>query len=119
METSMAVELGYVTIPVPSVPRAGVFFGALFGWDFQQMAGPGAAHIGNTKLPFGFSTGGPIDYSTLYFKVTDIKAAAAKVASLGGSAGAVSENPSGLTAACKDDQGTAFSMWQPAPGFDT
>ncbi|MGD0865663.1 MAG: bleomycin resistance protein [Rhizomicrobium sp.] len=113
----MPIELGYVTIPVPSVARAKVFFGALFGWDFQQ-TGENAAHIGNTKLPFGFSTGGPVDYSTLYFKVTDIKTAVAKLGTLGGSAGDISQSPSGLSAICKDDQGTAFSLWQPAPGFD-
>ena len=113
----MPVELGYVTIPVPSVARAKAFFGVLFGWDFQQ-TGEGAAHIGNTKLPFGFATGGPVDYSTLYFKVTDIKATIAKLGTLGGSAGDILQSPSGLSALCKDDQGTAFSLWQPAPGFD-
>jgi predicted enzyme related to lactoylglutathione lyase len=54
----------------------------------------------------------------LYFKVTDIKAAVAKLGAFGGSAGDVSQSPSGLSAICKDDQGTAFSLWQPAPGFD-
>lgn len=113
----MPVELGYLTIPVPSVARAKTFFGTLFGWDFQQ-TGEGAAHIGNTKLPVGFSTGGPTNYETLYFKVTDIKSVAAKVGALGGTAAEIAESPSGLSAACKDDQGTAFSLWQPAPGFD-
>jgi hypothetical protein len=117
MEQPMPVELGYLTIPVPSVARAKAFFGALFGWDFQQ-TGEGAAHIGNTKLPIGFSTGGPTNYAALYFKVTDIKAAVAKIGSLGGSAGEITKSPSGLGAICNDDQGTTFSLWQPAPGFD-
>jgi predicted enzyme related to lactoylglutathione lyase len=119
MEQRMPIELGYVTIPVPSVARAKAFFrSVLFGWDFQQ-TGEGAAHIGNTKLPFGFSTGGPVDYSMLYFKVTDIKAAVAKLGPHWAEARATfRESPSGLSAICKDDQGTAFSLWQPAPGFD-
>ena len=112
----MPVELGYVTVPVLSVPRAKAFFEALFGWKFE-VSGPGSAHIGNTKLPFGFSTGGPTDYSTLYFQVTDIKTMIAKVGALGGSAGNLEENPSGLVVICKDDQGTGFGLWQPAPGF--
>jgi predicted enzyme related to lactoylglutathione lyase len=118
METFVPIELGYVTIPVPNVSRAKVFFETLFGWKFE-VSGPGSAHIGNTKLPFGFSTGGPTDYSTLYFQVTDIKAMVAKVEALGGSVGKPQENPSGLIAICKDDQGTGFSLWQPAHGFAT
>jgi uncharacterized protein len=114
----MPIELGYVTIPVPSVPRAKAFFEALFDWKFEAM-GPGAAHIGNLKLPFGFSSGGPADYSGLYFQVPDIKAMIAKVGALGGSAGKIDESRAGLMASCKDDQGTGFSLWQPAPGFAT
>jgi predicted enzyme related to lactoylglutathione lyase len=114
----MPVELGYVSIPVLDLSRAKAFFEALFGWKFEQV-GPGSAHVGNTKLPFGFTTGGPVDYSTLYFQVTDIKAMATKVGALGGKAGNLEENPSGVLAICKDDQGTGFSLWQPAPGFAT
>src|SRR4051812_4606421 len=115
----MPIELGYVSISVPNVQQAKVFFETLFGWKFEQMSGPGSAHIGNTKLPFGFSTGGPTDYSTLYFQVTDMKEMVAKVRVLGGSVGNIEENPSGLMTICKDDQGTGFSLWQPAPGFAT
>ncbi|HEY2010405.1 MAG TPA: VOC family protein [Rhizomicrobium sp.] len=114
----MPVELGYVSIPVLDLPRAKAFFEALFGWKLDQV-GPGSAHVSNTKLPFGFTTGGPVDYSTLYFQVTDIKAMAAKVGALGGNVGNLEENPSGVLAICKDDQGTGFSLWQPAPGFAT
>lgn len=110
----MPIELGYVTIPVLDVPRAKLFFEALFGWHFEQASGPGSAHVGNTKLPFGFTTGGPVDYSSLYFQVTDIKA---MVVARGGSAGKIDENPSGAMTVCKDDQGTGFGLWQPAPGF--
>ena len=113
----MPVELGYVTIPVLSVPRAKAFFEALFGWKLEEMSGPDSAHVCNTKLPFGFTTGGPVDYSALYFQVTDIKSMVAKVAALGGSAGNLEENRSGFLTICKDDQGTGFSLWQPAAGF--
>ncbi len=112
----MPVELGYAAIPVPSVPQAKAFFEALFGWKFE-VSGPGSAHVGNTKLPFGFSTGGPTDYSNLYFQVTDIKTMIANVDTLGGSAGNINESAAGLMAVCKDDQGTGFSLWQPTPGF--
>ena len=114
----MPVELGYLTIPVPSVARAKGVFGTLFGWDFQQM-GETAAHIGNTKLPIGFSTGGPTNYATLYFKVTDIKAMASRRSGRWAAAPAKYPKARPVSAPiCKDDQGTTFSLWQPAPGFD-
>jgi predicted enzyme related to lactoylglutathione lyase len=112
----MPTELGYLTVPVPDVPRAKAFFGILFGWTFEG-GDPNAAHIPNTRLPMGFSTGGPVDYSGLYFQVTDLRAMSAKVAELGGQAGDAVQSESGLSAVCHDDQGTAFGLWQPAPGF--
>ena len=112
----MPVELGYVTIQVLSVPRAKTFFEAFFGWKFEE-TGAASAHVCNTKLPFGFSTGGPTDYSGLYFQVTDIKGMMAKVRVLGGSAENIAESPAGLMVICKDDQETGFSLWQPAPAF--
>jgi predicted enzyme related to lactoylglutathione lyase len=68
-------------------------------------------------LPISFLTGGPVDYSTLYFQVSDIHEMTSKVIALGGVAGAVAESPSGLSSVCADDQETKFSLWQPAPGF--
>jgi predicted enzyme related to lactoylglutathione lyase len=115
---AMPVELGYLTIPVPSVPRARAFFEALFGWSFDLGDDVKSAHVGNTKLPLGLSTGGPTDYAGLYFKVSDLQAMSRTLVALGGDAGAVTESPSGLSAVCRDDQGTIFSLWQPAPGYE-
>jgi predicted enzyme related to lactoylglutathione lyase len=115
----MPIELGYLTIPVPSVPRAQAFFGALFGWSLQMGDDLRSAHVDNTRLPLGFSTGGPTDYAGLYFQVTDIEAMLGTLVALGGAAGAVTDSPSGLSAICRDDQGTTFGLWQPAPGFET
>jgi predicted enzyme related to lactoylglutathione lyase len=118
MEAAMPVELGYMTIAVPSVQLAKAFYGPLFGWNFLE-TGENAAHIDNTRLPLGFSAGSPADYSKLYFQVTDIGAATAHVIALGGSADEIGESPSGQHATCSDNQGTRFSLWQPAPGFAT
>ena len=114
----MPAELGYLTIPVSSVQLAKAFFGPLFGWNFQE-TGENAAHIDNTKLPIGLSGGGPADYSNVYFQVADIKAAVAQLLALGGRADEIQESPSGQHAICSDNQGTRFSLWQPAPGFET
>ena len=113
----MAVELGYFTIGVSDVKRAAKFYGALFGWTFAEPVGDDYAHVNNTQLPFGLSKSAPADLSSFYFRVTDIETMAAKVTSLGGVAGAITHSPSGLGSPCTDDQGTKFSLWQPAEGY--
>lgn len=112
----MAVELGYFTIPVPDIARGKTFYGELFGWEFED-SHPGYAHVNNTNLPLGLNKGQPMDFSTLYFRVDDIQAAAAKVTALGGTASEIKNYPSGLNAACTDDQGTKFCLWQAAEGY--
>ncbi|HEX3672853.1 MAG TPA: VOC family protein [Rhizomicrobium sp.] len=113
----MVVELGYFTIGVTDVPRAAKFYGALFGWEFAEGVNDAYAHVSNTKLPFGLSKGSPADLTSFYFRVDDMAAMAAQVTALGGAPGDIREFPSGLNAVCKDDQGTVFSLWQPASGF--
>jgi predicted enzyme related to lactoylglutathione lyase len=113
---AMPVELGYLTLKVADVGRARTFYGALFGWEFE--GGAGGAHVKNTKLPLGLAQGGPVSISFAYFKVADIDATMARVRELGGTARDRAESPSGLSAVCTDDQGTEFSLWQPAPGFE-
>jgi predicted enzyme related to lactoylglutathione lyase len=115
-ESVMPVELGYFTLKVRDVARAQRFYGAAFGWEFDS--GPQGAHVKNTKLPLGIAPGGPASVSFVYFKVQDLEAATARISELGGTARDRSESPSGLMAICTDDQGTEFSLWQPAPGFE-
>jgi uncharacterized glyoxalase superfamily protein PhnB len=50
----------------------------------------------------------------LSYRVDDIQAAVERVRAAGGRAGEPGREPSGLTAECADDQGTAFRLWQPA-----
>jgi uncharacterized protein len=113
---SQPVELGYFTIPVADLERAQAFYGQLFGWEFGD-GHPAYAHVANTKLPFGLVAGAAGDVTNLYFRVDDVAVLAARVRDLGGEADPPLESPSGLTAACRDDGGTAFSLWQPAPGY--
>jgi predicted enzyme related to lactoylglutathione lyase len=113
---SEPVELGYFTISVIDLDRAKAFYGRLFGWEFTADGHAGYAHVGNTKLPFGLVAGSPGDLA-LYFRVDDAEAAAARVRELGGDADPIVTSPSGRSAACRDDQGTSFSIWQAAPGY--
>jgi hypothetical protein len=112
----MVTELGYVTLQVKDVACATQFYGALFGWAFEHVSANGA-HVANTKFPLGIGTGGPSDLHFLYFRIDDIVAMKAKVVELGGRVQQEGEPPSGSNAICIDDQGTVFSLWQPAQGF--
>jgi uncharacterized protein len=110
------VELGYFTIGVTDVARAVKFYGALFGWEFADVSGS-YAHVSNATLPFGLNKAAPADLAAFHFRVGDAAAMAARVTELGGVPGEVAEYPSGLNCVCKDDQGTIFSLWQPASGY--
>ena len=113
----MVIEPGYLTISVEDVARGKAFYGALFGWAFDHEDGAPYAHINNTKLPMGLVGHGSVDIRFLYFRVEDIAASKAKLKDLGGRILEESESPSGLNAICADDQGTVFSLWQPASGY--
>ena len=112
----MATGIGYLTLSVTDLERAMAFYGALFGWTFEHVAGK-SAHVGNTDLPMGIVAHGAQDLRFLYFRVADIAATAATVTSLGGSVLERGEAPSGLNATCSDPGGTTFSLWQPAAGY--
>ena len=74
------------------------------------------AHIENTTPPGGLVRKAG-DTAQIWFRVDDIRAAAARVQELGGEASEPSESASGWHCDCRDDQGTRFSLWQPAPGY--
>ncbi len=109
----MPVELGYFTLKVKDVERAKLFYGALFGWTFEPNG-----HVNNTKFHVGLSRGGPVDVSFAYFRVDDLERVLDRLAGLGGAVKERASNPSGPNATCSDDQGTVFTLWQPAPGFE-
>jgi predicted enzyme related to lactoylglutathione lyase len=110
-------EPGYFTISVETLDKAMDFYGALFGWEFESEADAIYAHVANTEFPFGLVEDGAQDAGNIYFRVEDIDFMVDRVYDLGGSAGEVQESDSGLSAVCLDDQGTRFSLWQPAEGY--
>lgn len=112
----MTGDLGYFTIPVTDVERGKRFYGELFGWQFAPDATYRYAHISNTTPPGGLNAGEATS-PQVWFKVTDIQSAVARVREFGGHTDEPQESPSGWSAACRDDQGTHFNLWQPAPGY--
>ncbi len=113
------IQLGYFTIDTPDIDKARAFYGALFGWTFDDASsGPAYLHVANSDPAFGFTkVERAKDFPHLYFRVDDVAGLCERVTALGGKAAVPSESRSGLTAVVEDDQGVSFSLWQPAAGF--
>jgi predicted enzyme related to lactoylglutathione lyase len=110
----VSADLGYFTIPVADLERGKAFYAAVFGWQFE--AGESYAHVPNTTPPGGLHVDDAA-HPKVWFRVPDIHAAVARVRERGGEATEPEVSDSGLSADCRDDQGTHFSLWQPAPGL--
>jgi predicted enzyme related to lactoylglutathione lyase len=113
------IQLGYFTLDTTDVDKARAFYGALFGWTFDEaQSSPTYLHVADSQPPLGFTkVERPKDFSHLYFRVDDVSRLCERVAELGGKAAVPAESKSGVTAVVSDDQGVSFSLWQPAPGF--
>jgi uncharacterized protein len=120
----MAGKVVHVEIPAKDSGQAKEFYGSLFGWQFQTY-GDQDYHMTQFDNDAGAAISGGESGSsdpTVYFDTDDIDASIAKVKELGGEPGEKMPVPGmGWFVACKDNQGTAFSLWQsdesaPIPG---
>ena len=113
------IQLGYFTIDTADIDKARAFYGALFGWTFDEAQSHTAyAHVAGGEPSFGFvKVERPKNNEHLYFRVEDVDALCERIVELGGKAAVPSDSKSGRTAVVSDDQGVSFSLWQPAPGF--
>lgn len=109
-------DMGYFTIDVPDPDAAAAFFGPLFGWTIEQGNLAEGRHVASIAPPGGIH-GGREPGVTLYFRVDDLTAAAARVRELGGQVLEIAEYESGGNASCLDPQGLPFQLWKPAPGY--
>ncbi|MBB6347795.1 hypothetical protein FHU36_004340 [Nonomuraea muscovyensis] len=108
----MAGQLGYFALPSNDPQASMVFYGGLFGWQFDEESEHGGHHILNTAEPFGCVGGARDGVPTLYFTVDDIHEAVKRVRELGGEADEPVLRESGWDAACRDSQGLVFNLWQ-------
>jgi predicted enzyme related to lactoylglutathione lyase len=113
-----APSVGYFTVDVPDGSRAAAFYGALLGWDARTGSQPGGFHVENISPPGGINGNADGAGVTIYFRVDDVAAAAARVRELGGRVLSEQSYPSGANASCLDDQGVPFQLWHPAPGYE-
>ena len=113
------IQLGYFTIDTADLDKARAFYGAVFGWTFDEASShPNYAHVADSDPPFGFTkVERPKNNEHLYFRVEDVDALCERVVELGGKAAVPSDSKSGRTAVVSDDQGVSFSLWQAAPGL--
>jgi uncharacterized protein len=110
----MAGKVVHVEIPGQDSAKSTAFYGALFGWQFQSY-GDQDYHMTQFDDQSGAAvTGGdPSHDPVVYFDTDDIDASISKVKELGGTAEEKQPVPGmGWFVACKDNQGTSFSLWQ-------
>jgi predicted enzyme related to lactoylglutathione lyase len=110
----MAGKLVHFELPAQDSARATEFYSSLFGWQFQSY-GEMDYHMTQVDDQQGGAISGMQqgEHATIYFDVDDIDAATAKVRELGGEAEGKQPVPGmGWFAACKDTEGTNFSVWQ-------
>jgi uncharacterized protein len=110
----MAGKVVHVELPAQDSGQAKEFYGALFGWQFQSYGDQDYHMTQFDESSGGAITGGDTSHNpVVYFDTEDIDASIAKVKELGGSAEEKMPVPGmGWFVACKDNQGTAFSLWQ-------
>jgi predicted enzyme related to lactoylglutathione lyase len=111
----MAGEMVHYEIHVKDGDAAQAFWGGLFGWEF----GPPMEGMDYRMARIDDSSGAAIaggdekSHPHVYLTTDDIDASLAKVRELGGEAEDKVPVPSmGWFAACEDDQGVKFHLWQ-------
>jgi uncharacterized protein len=113
----MPAKLVHFELPAQDTDRAKAFWSAVGDWQFGDSAMPDfdyfmvqtAPEQGGAVYASQGGEKGPI----VYFDTDDIDASISKVKELGGSAEEKMPVPGmGWFVACKDNQGTSFSLWQ-------
>jgi predicted enzyme related to lactoylglutathione lyase len=108
--------INWFELPARDTARAREFYGSLFGWVTNEFDGD--YHLIQGSNPAGAIAPKTDELSQprIYFATDDIDAAVVQVRELGGAADDVVSIPIGRIAHCQDDQGTRFSLYQPAQG---
>jgi uncharacterized glyoxalase superfamily protein PhnB/catechol 2,3-dioxygenase-like lactoylglutathione lyase family enzyme len=107
-------DVANVAMMAGDADQARRFYEAVLQVPFSS-AHPGAWRTEETRPPLSiFSSEAAAPEVQLSYRVDDIAAALDRVRAAGGRAGEPERRPFGLLAACVDDQGATFRLWQPA-----
>jgi uncharacterized protein len=110
----MPGEINWIELPAADTTRATTFYGGLFGWTTSDFGGDYHV-IGNGPAGAIVPREDGFDQPRVYFATDDIDASTKRVHELGGTAEEIQTVPDvGRLVHCRDDQGTPFSLYEPA-----
>jgi predicted enzyme related to lactoylglutathione lyase len=112
----MSGEINWFELPADDTARAREFYGQLFGWRTTEFGGQDYHMIDNGPIGAIAPKGPQFTHPRVYFHTDDIDASVQRLHGLGGKSEDVQTVPEvGRIAHCQDDQGTPFSLFEPAP----
>jgi predicted enzyme related to lactoylglutathione lyase len=103
-------DLIYVTLEVPDAARTLAFYRAVLGWQARPGRSPGGWQVEGITPMIGVSDGHERAAAVPVWRVADVAAAVARARATGGTATEPHQEPYGLIAECRDDQGARFSV---------
>ncbi|GAA2757893.1 VOC family protein [Actinopolymorpha rutila] len=107
-------QINWIELPAADTAKARAFYGGLFGWETSEF--PGDYHvIGNGPEGAIVPREDGFSHPRVYFATEDMDASVKQVHELGGARAETQTVPGiGRIAHCHDDQGTPFSLFEPA-----
>jgi uncharacterized protein len=114
-------DVSYISLGVPDIERAQAFYGAVLGWRFAPGRPEHQGRQVEEVIPQIGLWSGPqllgrvVHGAVLAFRVDDLASAVERVREQGGTAGEIHQEPYGLTAACRDNQGMDLYLHELAP----
>ncbi len=105
-------DVGYVSVWTPDAERAAAFYGHVLGWTYD----PVTHQVTNTKQHIGIVSVAIPQGMLCCYAVADLAGARQSILDGGGQVGEVQEFDFGTVLDATDSQGTAFAVFQPAPG---
>lgn len=111
----MVGEVSYIEIGSGDARATSHFLADLFGWPFHAMGDAGDGWFDMPSVRVGLHGNDPGHGTVVYFRVSDIDAAAARVRELGGEVEepGADEPGFGRFRNCRDPQGLRFGLHQP------
>lgn len=111
----MSGEINWLELPAEDTARARRFYGDLFGWRTSSFGGEDYHMIENGPAGAIVPKDAELTHPRVYFHTDDIDASVRRVGELGGKSDDVVAIPEvGRIVHCRDDQGAAFSLYEPA-----
>jgi predicted enzyme related to lactoylglutathione lyase len=111
----MPGQINWLELPAAETAKARTFYGGLFGWGTSEFGGDYHV-IDNGPAGAIAPREDGFTHPRVYFATDDIDTSVKRVHELGGQSDEVQSVPGvGRITHCRDDQGTPFSLFEPAP----